>query len=245
MPANSEEIIAKDFDVVRKGFDRDQVKTFLRTVAESVARSEAELQKARVEAQTAERRAAEAQQAAGEAAEAPAPAATPEPDDDFARLGSRVAAVLQSAEMQAAEITDESLADAQRMRSETDEYVRTARGEADEYSRRTRSEADAYAELVRGEAETRARSRVETILTEAAEARDRATAVESALESRLRTALEDVRLTLEAFEADRPSDASQRPGDDADGVLAEVREAAGVFAGASRPDEGTDRDNWG
>jgi hypothetical protein len=100
---------------------------------------------------------------------------------------------------------------------------------------------------VNGEAETRARSRAETILADTAEAHDRVAAVESALEDRLRTALEDVRLTLEAFDAGRPSDAAEPRGgpDDADAVLAEARDAAGLFAAANGPDDGADRDIWG
>lgn len=227
MGTSSAEILAKEFDQVRKGgIDPDQVTSYLRTVADDVARLRAELDKARAEARAAESRASEAEKKT-------ASASSDGSDDEFTKLGSRVAAVLQSAETHAAEMTDEARAHAEGIRHETDEYDRRVRGEAEDYARRTRADADAYAELVTAEAESRARGRVETILSEASESRRRTVETEQGLLERLRNAAEDVRLTLESFEASAVGSGHGDDPADADAVFAEVRDAASVFSTAA------------
>src|SRR4051812_39934029 len=90
-----EDIQHRDFLVGMRGYDKDDVRSFLAEVAAEHAALQRELE-ARVSTP------------APAAAAAPAPVAAAAADDDFENLGASVAAILRAAKGSAAELTEEA-----------------------------------------------------------------------------------------------------------------------------------------
>ena len=143
-------IRGREFATVRKGYDPDQVRSFLDQVATWVDDLEIDLATTRAEARRLPA--------------APPPQAAPEPVvDPYAVLGARVAEVLRVAEEHAARITEEAEAsiqrmleeardESQRMRTRAQEEADGVRQSAQEYSDATRRAAQEEADRVREDA---------------------------------------------------------------------------------------------
>lgn len=123
MPFRPDEIADKEFLVGLRGYDKDEVRSFLRLVAEQVA--------------TAGTPIPAPPQAAVSAPSPTAPAAT-----EWANLGDEIAAVLRTAHEQAAAL-----------RADAELEVRGQRQQAEAAGASTRAEAAAFAEATRAEAE--------------------------------------------------------------------------------------------
>ena len=135
MPMTSEEIASKEFLVGLRGYDKDEVRSFLKSVA------------------------GEFEAASAPPPAPPAEAAAPEPAPSaMADLGGQIEAILATANQEASKLRAEAEADAARIRSEADTYRQTTRDEADNYGETTRNEADAYASSTRADADAHAES---------------------------------------------------------------------------------------
>ncbi|QXC59522.1 DivIVA domain-containing protein [Aquihabitans sp. G128] len=137
MSLTPDQIAEKEFLVGLRGYDKDEVRSFLTTVADAL-------------------RAASAP--AGDGSAAPAEPAAPAPaaaGTDWANLGDEIAAVLRTAHEQAATL-----------RSDAETEVAALRQQADADATGTRSAAEAHAEAIRAEAE-QARAEAATKLTAA------------------------------------------------------------------------------
>jgi cell division initiation protein len=138
---NAEQIRRRMFASVRRGFDPDQVRDYLRQVADQVGTLEREVREARLQAEAA------LQQAASRSGR-----------DPYAELGERLAEVIRAADQQAASITRAA-------KEQADRLVSEARAEAD----RVRLDAQSKAEEARqsGEEALRgARAEAERTLSE-------------------------------------------------------------------------------
>ena len=139
------------FAVVRRGFDPDQVQTFLDQVAGWIEQLESELHTAREELDVAARRAQQ-------------------PVDPYNRLGARVAELMRTAEEQAERIQREAEEEATRRLDDLQSEVDRIRNESRTGAERLRQEAEQEATRLQGEAvQTLERAR-----TEAAQTLDRA-----------------------------------------------------------------------
>lgn len=235
-----EDIQNHDFLVGLRGYDKDDVRSFLAQVASEHATLLAELDDARRVAVT----------------EAPAPPAAEAPDD-FENLGASVAAVLRAAKESARELLTEAeerhagavraaedalrqaRADAEQIRLDAGNAVADAQAEADEIRttvRATVAEAEAEADQIRATAQASigdARAEADRIVREAAdrarqidietEARianlhGEATRREAALRTRLLEASDEIQLALLALgDAAQPAAAPDEPVDLRDG----------------------------
>lgn len=130
MALTPEEIADKEFLIGLRGYDKDEVRAYLRTVADAYA--------------------AEASKPAPAAAPEPAPepeapAAAPAPaasGTDWASLGDEIAAVLRTAHEQAAALKADAEAEAARVRQESSEAAMATRGTADAYAEESRAAAE-------------------------------------------------------------------------------------------------------
>ena len=143
-------IAAQTFTTVRKGYEPDEVRAFLLSVASS-------LREAKLRYEDMERRLAEVERRA----------ADPKDLDEHAvtqLLGEETARVLETARQAAADIRsraertaaeqEEAIAERDRLiRESADEYASGVRSSADEADRRIRADAERYAEEVRSAAD--------------------------------------------------------------------------------------------
>jgi DivIVA domain-containing protein len=231
-----EDIQHRDFLVGMRGYDKDDVRSFLAEIAAEHGALQAELEAAR------------------SVAAAPLPvAATPE-QDDFENLGASVAAILRAAKGSAAEVTQDAEAQAQAVREEADTYAASLRQQADnirsaasDAAADTRARAEAMADELRAaaqasldeahaeaerilrdasdkargieiETEARLRNKVEALLADAEGRINEAQAREATLRSRLQDANEELQLALMALGDARNPDT----------VLADLRDSAEV-----------------
>jgi cell division septum initiation protein DivIVA len=157
-----QEIETRPFLTERQGYDRHEVQSFLkavanefRTLVERIEGLQEELAGAQAAVEAAEQRARAAEEARPEPAEAPiaAPAPAAPTGDPFVALGEEVAGVLRTAHDTAASITgaaEEAAADtkakaaedAERLRIEADAARRNAGEEAGRIVAEARREAD-------------------------------------------------------------------------------------------------------
>lgn len=229
----SEDIQNRDFLVGMRGYDRDDVRSFLAEVAADHAALQAELE-ARVLPSI----------------EAPAPPAR----DDFENLGAGVAAILRAAKESATDVTDEADVRALELREAADTYAASLRQQADELraaaqgtaaetKQRAAQQADelraaaqasldgAHAEAesilldaterarsIEIETEARLRNKVEAIITDADSRISAARELESILRDRLQQANEELQLALMALGESA----------DVETVIAELRVEGGV-----------------
>jgi DivIVA domain-containing protein len=138
----AEEIRRRDFGTIRRGYDPQEVRTYLSSIARQVEMLERELSKLRLEAASA---AARSEQMAEAAIASPA-------EDPYDALSKRFATLIEMADQEAEKI----LGDA---RSEAGRALNEAASEAD----RIRVDAQAHAEATRQEvAELRERASTES-----------------------------------------------------------------------------------
>jgi DivIVA domain-containing protein len=183
----------RTFPIVRRGYDRDEVDAFVRTMA----REHRQLVERTRQALEAARQAA-ARQAAAEQAAAEQRTAAPAPDQLFGELGTRVTAVLSSATEVAEGIKAAAIEEAEAIRQQAYE-------DTDEMRREV---ADKLAEADRlvAEAEQEAERVLATARTEGARvvtgARDRAEQISHDAEERAAALERTVRANVEAILAE-------------------------------------------
>lgn len=217
MSLTSDEIADKEFLVGLRGYDKEEVRTFLRTVSKEFAASD---------------------QAAPHANGGPAPAEPaplqPSTQPDWSSLGADIAAVLRTAHEQADALRSGAEAEAKATREKADEDAATTRSQADAHAEDTRAAAeqernDAESKLTAAQDEALglvadAQARVEKMLeTSKRRAEDGAEASVAHLTSQIseltstrdiaRSGLADLRIkldeTIDAAEADPPALAAE------------------------------------
>lgn len=140
---SSEQIRRREFATVRRGYDPQQVRMYLTSIAQQVETLERELSQLRLETDSAAAR----RQSMPAAAAAAAPAADP-----YETLAKRFASLIEVADQEAARTIDDA-------RTESARTLEEARSEAD----RIKTDAQAHAEEARQEgADLLERARVES-----------------------------------------------------------------------------------
>ena len=203
---SAEQIRRREFATVRRGYDPQQVRAYLTSIANQVGTLERELSQLRLEAGSA---------AAREPAAASSPAAPPpaENGDPYDALSKRFATLIEMADQEAERILENA-------RSESEHTLEQARSEAD----RIRVDAQAHAEEARQEGTdllARARTESDRMLAGLAERR-----------RGLTTQLEEMRATLLSVAEDLVvpiEDAARAEAEDAD-LLEKAEEPASATA---------------
>jgi DivIVA domain-containing protein len=215
---SAEQIRRREFATVRRGYDPQQVRAYLTSIANQVGTLERELSQLRLEVGSA---AARRDQMAERSSSPPAaPALATHPDDAYDALSKRFATLIEMADQEAERILENA-------RSESEHALDEARSEAD----RIRVDAQAHAEEARQEGTDlleQARTETERVLTGLAERR-----------RGLVTQLEDMRskLLMVAEELVVPiEEAALAEAEDAD----LVEPAAEAAAGTEESDETDD-----
>ena len=152
---SAEQIRRREFATVRRGYDPEQVRGYLTSIAEQVETLERELSQVRLEAESAAARI--------DGALTQPSAAEPTDEDPYDALSKRFASLIEIADREAANILDNARTEAARATEE-------ARTEAD----RIKVDAQAHAEEVRqtgNELLERARSESQRVLSGLAERR--------------------------------------------------------------------------
>src|SRR5262245_39916600 len=131
-PSPIESVRTATFDIGLRGYDRDQVDTFLARLADQLAR-----------------------------ASGPGPA-EPDVDDggslrqELERIGERTKQILTAAEETAQELRSDAASKAQETRSTAENWANRVRGDAEEFADSTRAQADEESRLARAEASRKA-----------------------------------------------------------------------------------------
>lgn len=148
MALTSEEIAGKEFLVGLRGYDKNEVRGFLRTVATEFAEA------GERPADTAD--ADDADAAAEPVVQEAEPAVAPSTGaSDWSNLGEEIAAVLRTAHEQAAALRADAERQAEEVRSQAATETERLSGEASQRAETLVSEADEYAQRIRAEAEER------------------------------------------------------------------------------------------
>ena len=137
---SAEQIRRREFATIRRGYDPEQVRDYLRQVAAQVESLERQVREARLEAEST-RSAGVQPEAEAEAQTQTAPDPEPDPTpqvDPYEELAARLADLIRSADGQAGRIMSEAQTEATRQMNE-------ARAEAD----RIRTDAQSQAEAAR------------------------------------------------------------------------------------------------
>lgn len=195
---SAEQIRRREFATVRRGYDPQQVRTYLTSIANQVGTLERELSQLRLEVGSA---AARGEQTAG-------PIITPHPvqeaEDPYEALSKRFAALIEMADQEAERILENA-------RSEATQAVDEATSEAD----RIRVDAQAHAEEARQagtELLARAKTESERLLSGLAERRRGLVTQLEEMRSKLIRVAEDLTVPIEdaaradAAEEDLPAD---------------------------------------
>jgi DivIVA domain-containing protein len=181
---SAEQIRRREFATVRRGYDPDQVRTYLSAVAGQVETLEKALREAK--------RGAAPGEPASDAAETAAP-----PSDPYEELGKRIAALIGTADTEAKRLVDEAKAEAGRM-------LQQGRAEAD----RIRLDAQSRAEEARqegAEALERAKREAERTLSNLSTRREGLVNQLHEMQSRLLSVARDLEATIDQREADGPA----------------------------------------
>lgn len=126
--ASGEQIRQREFATVRRGYDPDQVRSYLTMLAAHV--------------ETVERALADAQTRIRQLEEAP-PAASPEPDvDAYEQISRRFASVLSSADREADRVVEQARSEAERIKDEAQSRAEEARIRASQALVNAREESD-------------------------------------------------------------------------------------------------------
>jgi DivIVA domain-containing protein len=176
-PPNAEQIRRREFATVRRGYDPEQVRTYLASIADQTELLERELNQVRLELTSA---ASRGQQAAPLAGSAPAPPA----EDPYEALSKRFAGLIETADQEAVKILENA-------KSEARQALAEARSEAD----RIRVDAQAHAEEGRQEVADlleRATTEADRVLSTLAERRRSLTARLAEMRTKLISMAEDL-----------------------------------------------------
>ncbi|HRW36879.1 MAG: DivIVA domain-containing protein [Acidimicrobiales bacterium] len=145
MALTSEEIASKEFLVGLRGYDKDEVRAFLQSVAAAFDESAT---------------------TSNGAAEAPASGG------GMANLGGQIEAILATANAEADKLRSDAQADAARVRAEADSYAESTRAQAEQHENEARQKLTAAQDEALGivaDAQARAARMEETTLREAEE----------------------------------------------------------------------------
>lgn len=182
---SAEQIRRREFATVRRGYDPQQVRTYLTSIAKQVGTLERELSQLRLEAGSA---AARGEASTAMPPSAPAPAAS-ETGDPYDALSKRFAGLIEMADQEAERILENA-------RSESELALDQARTEAD----RIRVDAQAHAEGSRQEGKDlleRARTESSRVLAGLGERRRELIRQLEEMRSRLLTVAEDLVVPIE------------------------------------------------
>jgi cell division initiation protein len=191
---SAEQIRRREFATIRRGYDPEQVRDYLRQVAAQVETLERQLREARLEAASAQSTAAQPETHA----EAPVP---PEPEaapaaDPYEELAVRLADLIRAADGQAGQIMSEAQSEASRQMNE-------ARAEAD----RIRTDAQSQAEEARQQGDEvlhHAKIEAERVLSTLSTRREHLVDQLQQMQSRLLGVAQELESALEGDEDDVP-----------------------------------------
>jgi DivIVA domain-containing protein len=199
-PPNAEQIRRREFATIRRGYDPEQVRTYLASVAEQIEMMEQELNRARLELSSAAARGERMPDAA--AATPPAPPA----EDPYEALSKRFAGLIETADQEAERILANAKSEARRALDE-------ARSEAD----RIRVDAQAHAEEGRQEVADlleRATTEADRVLSTLGERRRSLASQLEGMRSKLIAMAEDLSIPIEeAARADKDETETTEAGD--------------------------------
>jgi DivIVA domain-containing protein len=174
-PPSAEQIRRREFATVRRGYDPEQVRTYLSSVADQIEALERELNQVRLELSSAASR--------GELDPATASPAAPPAEDPYEALSKRFAGLIETADQEAEKMLENAKAEAKRALDQ-------ARSEAD----RIRVDAQAHAEEGRQE--------VADLLERATTEADRALSALTERRQSFATELDEMRAKLIAMADD-------------------------------------------
>lgn len=211
-PPNAEQIRRREFATVRRGYDPEQVRSYLTSIADQTELLEREVNQVRLELSSA---ASRTQQA-----DAPPPA--PPTADPYEALSKRFAGLIETADQEAAKILENA-------KKEANHALAEARSEAD----RIRVDAQAHAEEGRQEVADlleRATTEADRVLSTLAERRRSLTARLAEMRTKLISMAEDLAGLDESTRDDEASthgDAGPVSGSD-EPDQTDVKETAGI-----------------
>jgi DivIVA domain-containing protein len=210
-PPNAEQIRRREFATVRRGYDPEQVRTYLASIADQTELLERELNQVRLELTSAATRTPQADPLA---AAAPAPPA----EDPYEALSKRFAGLIETADQEAVKILENA-------KSEARQALAEARSEAD----RIRVDAQAHAEEGRQEVANlleRATTEADRVLSTLGERRRSLTSQLQDMRAKLISMAEELAVPLEeaAREEKERTQAAEAPDEVTDEVT--VKEAA-------------------
>ena len=144
---SAEQISRREFATIRRGYDPQQVRAYLNSIATQVGTLERELSQLRLEAGSA---GARSQQGADPMN---APDAAPPPDDPYGALSKRFATLIEMADQEAERIlenarseatraVDEATSEADRIRVDAQAHAEEARQEGTDLLERAKTESD-------------------------------------------------------------------------------------------------------
>ena len=219
-PPNAEQIRRREFATVRRGYDPEQVRTYLASIADQTELLERELNQVRLELTSAATR---TPQADPQAAVAPAPPA----EDPYEALSKRFAGLIETADQEAVKILENA-------KSEARQALAEARSEAD----RIRVDAQAHAEEGRQEVADlleRATTEADRVLSTLGERRRSLTSQLQDMRAKLISMAEELAVPLE--EAAREEKERTRAAETADEVAVDEVTVKEAEAPASRQKE--------
>lgn len=214
---SAEQIRRREFATVRRGYDPQQVRTYLTSIAKQVGTLERELGQLRLEVGSA---AARGESSSAPQPSTPAPAAS-ETGDPYGALSKRFASLIEMADQEAERILENA-------RSESELALEEARTEAD----RIRVDAQAHAEESRQEGTElleRARTESSRVLAGLGERRRELITQLEEMRSKLLTVAEDLVVPIE--------EAAKAEAEDAD-LVQPVAAAGADGSKAGDADEG-------
>jgi len=222
---SAEQIRRREFATVRRGYDPQQVRAYLTSIANQVGTLERELSQLRLEVGSAAARGGTDQLSPAAAAPAPESAAS-ESGDPYDALSKRFATLIEMADQEAERILENA-------RSESENTLDEARSEAD----RIRVDAQAHAEEARQagtELLERARTESDRVLTGLAERRRGLVTQLEEMRSKLLTVADDLVVPIE--------EAARAEEEDADLVERSADAAPAAASDGAEADADTDED---
>lgn len=148
---SAEQISRREFATVRRGYDPQQVRAYLTSIATQVGTLERELSQLRLEAGSAAARGGPGAERAKTPAKTPAPAAPPA--DPYASLSKRFASLIEMADQEAERILDNARSDAARTLDEATSEADRIRVDAQAHAEETRQEGTDLLERAKTESD--------------------------------------------------------------------------------------------
>jgi len=216
---SSEQIRRREFATVRRGYDPQQVRAYLTSIANQVGTLEGELSQLRLEVGSAAARGQTDQLSPSAAATPVLEPAASESGDPYDALSKRFATLIEMADQEAERILENA-------RSESEDTLDEARSEAD----RIRVDAQAHAEEARQEGTElleRARTESDRVLTGLAERRRGLVTQLEEMRTKLLTMADDLVVPIEeaARAEEEDADLVERSADAAPSAASDGSEA--------------------